>query len=432
MKFFSALLLALTSVILTAATVEIVPTEFRNFKVNEEVTFKVTAYESKNKLLNSGTFQIKVRDCNSILIKTVDVDLSKNNPLTFSAKLNRPGYILVNPSDLKDAQGKVAKWKNNRNNPAQGGAMVEPEKIRQSGKVPEDFAQFWQAGLKAYEKAQVITEPAADIKRDGYKVFRITVKHPDNSGAITGFLSIPEKPGKYPAIAGVPGAGPGTVSPNNYICCTKPAIALYMNVHPFPTAKTAAGQQKLYAELNKACKSKAYFRENAHDREKYVYRKVWLALSRAIDYVAKLPEFDGKNFAAAGNSQGGGTALAMAYLNKNITCAAASVPALCDHQSLSDKRQPGWPQLYTAYPKAPRRVAAAPYFDCATFAAGIKVPTMITVGYVDVTCSPSSVYAAYNNLKGEKTIYPMYRNGHRISPESHKALSAFLDKQLCK
>jgi serine/threonine-protein kinase len=89
MKFFSALLLALTSVILTAATVEIVPTEFRNFKVNEEVTFKVTAYESKNKLLNSGTFQIKVRDCNRILIKTVDVDEAAKTVMITKADISQ-------------------------------------------------------------------------------------------------------------------------------------------------------------------------------------------------------------------------------------------------------------------------------------------------------------------------------------------------------
>ncbi len=431
-KTILSTVLALVTPVLAAATLEIAPTEFKNFQINEEVTFKVTAYADKDKLLNSGTFTIKVRDCNRSDLKVVNADLSKANPFTFTAKLSRPGCILAVPSDLKDAAGKSSKWDNTRDNPALGGAMVEPEKIRQSGKAPEDFAQFWQDGLKAYEKAEVITAPANDIRFAGYKVFRIAVKHPDGSGAATGFLSIPAKPGKYPAIAGVPGAGPGSVSPVNYIRGRKPAILLYMNVHPFPTAKTAAEQQKLYTELNKSCKSKVYFRENAHDREKYVYRKVWLALSRAIDYVAELPEFDGKNFASAGSSQGGGTALAIGYLNKNITCVAANVPALCDHQSLLDKRQPGWPQLYAAYPKAPARVAAAPYFDCATFAAGIKVPAMVTVGHVDTTCSPSSVYAAYNNLQGEKTICPMYRNGHRAHPDALKKLSEFLDKQLHK
>ena len=74
----------------------------------------------------------------------------------------------------------------------------------------------------------------------------------------------------------------------------------------------------------------------------------------------------------------------------------------------------------------------APYFDGATFASRIKVPTMISVGYVDTTCSPSSVYAAFNNLKGEKVIFPMYRHGHSISPDAGKAMQSFLSRQLKK
>ena len=414
----------------SAEMIEIVPTEFRNFKVNEEVTFKVTAYESKDKLMTTGTIELFVNDGNRIRLKSVKADLSKGNPFTFKVKPNRPGFIMVSPAPYKNGKEKIS-WKSINKLPVKGGVLIEPEKIRQAGNVPADFNRFWQEGLKNYANAEVIVVPAADIKRKGYKVFRVTVKHPDGSGAITGFLSIPAKPGKYPAVAGVPGAGPGTVSPNNYIICTIPAIHLYMNVHPYPTAKTFKEQREFYTKLNKSCKTKAYFRENANNRDEYVYRKVWPAMSRAIDYVAKLPEFDGKHFAAAGNSQGGGTALAMGYLNKNITCVAASVPALCDHLALQDNRQPGWPQLCVSL-RDKKVQEVAPYFDCATFASGIKVPTIVTVGYVDTTCSPSSVYSAFNNLKGEKVIFPMYRNGHAISQEARKAMQTFLDKQLVK
>ena len=417
--------------VLSAGLIEIVPTELKNFKVNEEITFKVTAYESKDKLMTTGTVELIVKDGNRVLLKTVKADLRKGNPFTIQVKATRPGFIMVSPAPYKNSEGKKLRWKSINKLPAMGGALVEPEKIRQSGKVPADFDQFWQDGLKAYANAEVIVEPAADIKRKGYKVFRVTVKHPDGSGAITGFLTIPEKAGKYPAAVSVPGAGPGVVTPYSFLPYTTPHIMLTMNVHPFPTAKTVDEQKTLYAKLNKSCKTRTYSRENADDRNKYVYRKVWLAVSRAIDYVAKLPEFDGKHFISVGSSQGGGSALALGYLNRNITCVAAHVPALCDHLALLDKRQPGWPQLcvFLRNKKVPEVV---PYFDCATFASRIKVPTMISVGYVDTTCSPSSVYAAFNNLKGEKVIFPMYRNGHAISNEAKKAMQTFLNKQLSR
>ena len=153
-------------------------------------------------------------------------------------------------------------------------------------------------------------------------------------------------------------------------------------------------------------------------------------MSRAVDYVASLPEFDGKNIAASGNSQGGGTALALAYLNKKITCVAASVPALCDHNGNLLKRVPGWPRLNLGMPG--KKHTALPYFDGATFASFIKVPTIISVGFVDDTCYPASVYAAYNNLKGQKKILHLYRCGHRNDPESRKALGEFIDQQFEK
>ena len=417
--------------LVSAAEIEIIPAEFKSYKVNEEITFKVTAYESKDKLMKNGVFEFTVKDGNRILLKKVKADLSKANPFTIKVKAVRPGFIMAFAEPYKNREGKRCLWSGVNKYPAVGGVVVEPEKIRQAGTVPADFDQFWQDGLKAYTKAEVITEPAADIKLRGYKVFRVTVKHPDGSGAITGFLAIPEKAGKYPAAVSVPGAGPGVVTPYSFLPYTTPHIMLAMNVHPFPTAKTVDEQKALYAKLNKSCKTRTYSRENADDRNKYVYRKVWLAVSRAIDYVAKLPEFDGKHFISVGSSQGGGSALALGYLNRNITCVAAHVPALCDHLALLDKRQPGWPQLCVVLNN--KKVAnVAPYFDGATFASRIKVPTMISVGYVDTTCSPSSVYAAFNNLKGEKVIFPMYRHGHSISPDAGKAMQSFLSRQLKK
>ena len=430
MKTISIMLVSLAFCMLNAAKLEIRTTEFRNYKVGETVTFTVTAKADDGSLMKDGKFTVSVRDSGvdtAEICKPVEIDLSKTNPTTFTAKLDRPGFIFASPSSYKTADGKSNRWKA----PAarlqyDGGAAVEPEKIRPAGVMPADFDEFWQKNLAEFKNAKITVKEDPEIKRSGYKVSRVRVDFPDGSGFIDGFLSIPEGAGKFPAVAGVPGAGPGSVSPVPFIRSNSKAIELYMNVHPYPTMKTFAEISKLYKEMNSKLKTKAYHHEFAWDRDKYIYRKVWSALSRAIDYVVQLPQFDGKHFVAAGHSQGGGTALAMGYLNKNITCVAASVPALCDHGGYLAKRQSGWPRLHKNHKgKADK---AAPYFDGANFAAKINVPTIITVGYVDRTCSPSSVYAAYNNLKTSvKQIFPMYVNGHRSSPQGLKALSKFID-----
>lgn len=415
--------------LLRAATIDIVTTEEKIYRTGEKITFKVTAWESKGKLMSSGKFTLAVSNGLKVMEKALPVDLAKGNPFTFTVSLDHPGFILVKPSNYTLADNKIAKWMNFRDLPALGGAAVEPEKIRQGGSVPEDFHKFWADGLKEFEKADVAVVRAEELDYPGYKVSRLTVTFPDKSGFIDGFLSIPDKPGKYPAIAGVPGAGHGVVKPEPYICNFKPSIRLFMNIFPFRTAPTAEEQLKRYKEFTKTLPlGRAYYHVYSENRDKLIYRNVWLALSRAVDYAASLPEFDGKNFAVSGNSQGGGTALALAYLNKKISCAAASVPALCDHQANLEGRVPGWPRLNLGMPG--KKHTALPYFDGATFASFIKVPTIISVGFVDDTCYPASVYAAYNNLKGEKKILHLHRRGHRNDPESRKALGEFIDQHL--
>lgn len=430
MKKITILSALLALGMLNAATVQIRTTEFKNYKVGENVTFSVTAKADDGSLMKDGIFTVSVRDSGwdtTEICKPIEIDLAKKNPVEFTVKLDRPGFIFASPSAYKTADGKYNKWKFHAAAPYDGGAAVEPEKIRQGDAMPADFAEFWQKSLNEYKNAKITVTEDSSVVRPDYKVSRVRVEFPDGSGFIDGFLSIPTAAGKYPAIVGVPGAGAGTVTPNVYVHSNKKAIELYMNVHPYPTMKTFPEMDKLYKEMNAKFSSKGYHREFAWDRDKYIYRKVWSALSRAVDYVAQLPQFDGKHFAAAGHSQGGGTALAMGYLNPNITCVAASVPALCDHGGWKEERQAGWPRLHKNLNG--RADATAPYFDCANFAAGLKVPTIISVGYVDRTCSPSSVYAAFNNIKYAKTkqIFPMFLNGHRASAQSIKALAKFLD-----
>ncbi|MBO4303063.1 MAG: acetylxylan esterase [Lentisphaeria bacterium] len=432
--FCTALFCALQ--VLFAATIHIVPAEFRSYKAGEKVSFKATAYSDarKGELLKEGVYTISIRDSGGKAIGSgIKVDAARNNPFEFTARLDRPGFLYAAAGDITLKDGEKIKWQNTRERPAAGGVAVEPERIRQAGEEPSDLDTFWQEQLKKYEKASVTVTPAPQVKRAGFRVSLVKVDLPDGTGSIQGFLFIPEKPGKYPAAAGVPGAGPGLCEekPSPYIQTGIPAIELYMNVHLFPMGKTQKEQREKYAKYNKSFPAGNYYKAFDGVRENYIYAKAWPAVSKAIDYVAHLPEFDGKHFAAVGNSQGGGTAFALAYLNRNITCVAASVPALCDLQGDLAGRQAGWPQPKGSLKEEKAKKAYA-YFDCASFAKRIRVPAAVTVGYVDSTCAPSSVYAAFNNLAGEKKIIPMYRNGHRLSAEARKVLVAFLDEQLSK
>ena len=424
-KFMLIAVLSISAMLLAAARLDMMTTEFKTYKVGENITFTATAWESKDKKLAAGTCKVVLKENQGKVLKSVVLDFSKNNPATFTAKLDRPGFLFAEAGSCNLPGGKVVKWSNTRQSPANGGAAVEPEKIKTMTVAPKDFDEFWAKGIEEYKNAVIKVTPADDIKRPGYKVSRVLVEFPDKSGAIDGFLSVPVKPGKYPAVVGVPGAGPGATTPAPYIGSNVNGIQLWMNVHLFRTEKDGDLQRKSYAAYRKTFKTGDYFKENADNRDKYIYRNVWLAVSHAADYVAKMKEFNGKML-AAGNSQGGGTAIALAYLNKNVTAAAATVPALADHDGWKDKRQAGWPQLHKVLQgKADKTYA---YFDAALFAAKVKVPVFIAVGFVDTTCSPSSVYSAYNAITGSKEILHMYRNSHAISDEAKKKAAEFAIK----
>ena len=427
-------LLLLFAVMLGAATIEIRPTTDKIWKTGETVDFTATAVDNDGKKLTSGTYVLRVNNSGGKdLCKPYTVDMAKNNPFRFSAKLDTPGFIMAQTTHYTPVNGVAVKWSNVlSSNPPYCGVPVDPEKIRAGAPAPDDFDKFWQDGIARYKNAEVIITPSEYIKLEKFKVFHITVKFPDNSGAIYGLLAIPEKPGKYPLIAGVPGAGPGTTHVSPAYSANTTSIILWMNVHTFQAARNGTEQKALYAKYNNSFPDKKfYFLSQADDREKYIFRKVWLAASRAVDYVVEnVKEFDGKHVAFVGSSQGGGTALALSYLNKHTTCTVANVPALCDHSGWKLDRLPGWPDLHREWQG--KADEAARYFDGANFASRIKTPVLMAMGFGDLTCSPSSVYAAYNNLQGRKKMFHMLRAGHFMDKAFSQQARKFLDEEFAR
>jgi cephalosporin-C deacetylase-like acetyl esterase len=55
---------------------------------------------------------------------------------------------------------------------------------------------------------------------------------------------------------------------------------------------------------------------------------------------------------------------------------------------------------------------------------------VVTVGFIDATCPPSSVYAAYNALGGKHEIFNSINTGHTNTPAQtdfmRKAITAYV------
>jgi cephalosporin-C deacetylase-like acetyl esterase len=92
----------------------------------------------------------------------------------------------------------------------------------------------------------------------------------------------------------------------------------------------------------------------------------------------------------------------------------------------------GWPKRVPTGADAkpdPKVEQAARYFANVNFAARTKAKrAIVTVGFIDATCPPTTVYAAYNALPIPKRIHNDPLTGHTSTPAASGAMTkAVLD-----
>ena len=150
--------------------------------------------------------------------------------------------------------------------------------------------------------------------------------------------------------------------------------------------------------------------------EAYYYRRVFVDAVRAVEVLRGHRRVDASRVAAAGASQGGGIALAVAGLVPDSVAALyAQAPFLCDIRRA------------TRITDAGRVFETLGYFDGLGFAARAAAPAWFAAGLMDGVCPPSTAFGAYHAYTGPKHINLWEYNGHDAGgPEDQAAvLSAF-------
>jgi cephalosporin-C deacetylase len=153
------------------------------------------------------------------------------------------------------------------------------------------------------------------------------------------------------------------------------------------------------------------------DPETYYYRRLIADAVLALDAAAAHPWVDRARIAVTGQSQGGGLALAVAGLATDVQATAIDVPFLC-HWRRAIEITDAYPyQELVRYLSVKRGSADAvlatlDYFDGINFAVRARAPALFSVGLMDETCPPSTVFAAFNHYAGPKDIRVWPYNGH--------------------
>lgn len=222
-------------------------------------------------------------------------------------------------------------------------------------------------------------------------------------------------PNSLPAMILFHGAGVTSSRLSEVIRWAKEGVCVIdFNVHGLPNGQAPSFYKELYDGP-----LKQYYLKGIESRDSLFFHSMILRVMRAIEIITIQPEWDDKNLIAFGRSQGGGQAIIAAGIDSRVNLLCAEIPALCDHTGNVVNRVNGWPKLMgngESYPKEALRVV--PYVDAVNFAERTNAKSYITVGFIDLSCPPTSVYAMYNQLKGEKSILNIYDKGHVTSPES--------------
>jgi cephalosporin-C deacetylase-like acetyl esterase len=306
---------------------------------------------------------------------------------------------------------------------ALAGAAIDPLEIKPSLPVPADFDAFWAAQKEKLAKVPVNPRLTPLKSRPGIELFDFKA---DCVGApVSGYFAKPvgTKPKSLPIILTVQGAGVRTSNRGGTLeWAQKGFLAMDINAHGILNDQS----DQFYNDLANG-ELKDYPFRGRESRETVYFLGMFLRELRAIDFLTAQPEWDGRTVVLFGGSQGGAQAIVAAGLDSRVTFFAALVPAMCDHTGGAVGRISGWPKLVPTGPDGKpdaQVLQVARYYDAMNFATQTKAAGFVTVGFIDTTCPPTSVYAAYNAIRGEKEIFNDPPSTHAISSKSLEAARA--------
>jgi cephalosporin-C deacetylase len=149
----------------------------------------------------------------------------------------------------------------------------------------------------------------------------------------------------------------------------------------------------------------------------HYYRRLFTDAVRAVDAARTLPGADADRIAVTGGSQGGGISLAVSGLVRDLVAVMPDVPFLCHFEravGLTDRDPYAEIVRYLAVHRgAEERVfRTLSYLDGVNFARRAHAPALFSTALMDMTCPPSTVYAAFHAYAGPREIDVYPHNDH--------------------
>lgn len=402
--------------------IEIVPNRTdRTYKPGEEVTFEVRAYKAGVALSGVslsyaiGPEKMPATLSGSVVLQDGCVQLD-------AGTMTAPGFMTCNCTIEMEGES----YSNYVN------VGFSPDEIVPTQIMPDDFEKFWEKSLK--KSAKIPLEPQMTLVPEKCtaltNVYHVQLQHWRKDTYLYGWLCVPKKEGRYPAVLCVPGAGVKPVPPELKLAEMGDGVITFsIGVNGIPLML----DNEVYDNLRYGV-LRDYGFIHLDNKDHYYYRRIYTGCVRALDFICTLPCYDGNNLGVMGGSQGGALAMVTASLDSRVKALVAFYPALCDVTGYLHGRAGGWPHMFdsrnTKLNNTPEKITTTQYYDVVNFARRLQVPGYYSWGYNDPTCPPTSLYAAYNVITAPKQLYVAHDAGHWRYPEQTRLALKWLYERL--
>ena len=313
------------------------------------------------------------------------------------------------------------------------------DKIKPYTQEPQDFRTFWQKNVEELKQVPMsyTKELYKDYCTDKIDCYLVKLQIDKMGHSMYGFLFYPKnaQPGKHPVVLCPPGAGIKTIKDpmRNKYYAENGFVRFEVEIHGLDPRISS----ETFGEISRAFNDRngGYLANGLENKDIYYMKHVYVGLVRCIDFLTSLPEWDGKNVAVQGGSQGGALSIIAAGLDSRVTQCVANHPALSDMAGYAAKGGTGG---YPHFCRQPQILSnkdclnTLAYFDVVNFARYVKAPTYLTWGYNDVTCPPTTSYAVWNTLKCTKESLLTPINEHWTTTETNRGQMEWIKAHLLK
>jgi cephalosporin-C deacetylase len=291
--------------------------------------------------------------------------------------------------------------------------------------VPADLAGFWDATL-AEERAHDLAATFTPVDSGLAVISTFDVTYAGYGGSpVRAWLHLPAgREGPLPAVVEYVGYGGGRGLAHERVMWAAAGYA-HLVMDTRGQGSTWSTGDTPDPDLTGAPFHPGFLTRGILDPATYYYRRVYVDAVRAVEVARSHEAVDPGRIAVAGGSQGGAISLAVAGLVPAIAAAMPDVPFMSDlPRAIVLNDEDPYAEI-GRYLKAhrdhvERALATLSYFDVAILGRRATAPALFSVGLMDVTTPPSTVYAAYNWYGGPKEIREYPFNDHEGGEGFHE------------